>query len=120
MTLILHSIDIHELFLLFQMKHFLDLVQNIIRITDISLHDPARLKTALFMFDQEKHLLDLGRHALGYIQEMLHLKKEKKLMNIDGMKYQRHIEGEPELSSLMTQYARNLSRLYVLVLRRVR
>ena len=36
------------------------------------------------------------------------------------MKYQRYIEGEPELSSLMTQYARNLSRLYVLVLRRVR
>ena len=34
--------------------------------------------------------------------------------------YQRYIEGEPELSSLMTRYARNLSRLYVLVLRRVR
>ena len=59
-------------------------------------------------------------YVLNQIQEMLHLKKEKKLMNIDGMKYQRHIEGEPELSSLMTQYARNLSRLYVLVLRRVR
>ena len=59
-------------------------------------------------------------YVLNQIQEMLHLKKEKKLKNIDGMKYQRYIEGEPELSSLMTQYARNLSRLYVLVLRRVR
>ena len=59
-------------------------------------------------------------YVLNQIQEMLHLKKEKKLKNIEGMKYQRYIEGEPELSSLMTQYARNLSRLYVLVLRRVR
>lgn len=59
-------------------------------------------------------------YVLNQIQEMLHLKKEKKLKNIEGMKYQRYIEGKPELSSLMTQYARNLSRLYVLVLRRVR
>lgn len=59
-------------------------------------------------------------YVLNQIQEMLHLKKEKKLKNIAGMKYQRFIPGEPELSSLMTQYARNLSRLYVLVLRRVR
>lgn len=59
-------------------------------------------------------------YVLNQIQEMLHLKKEKKLKNIEEMKYQRYIEGEPELSSLMTQYARNLSRLYVLVLRRVR
>lgn len=59
-------------------------------------------------------------YVLNQIQEMLHLKKEKKLKNIEGMKYQRYIEGEPELSSLMTQYARNLSRLYVLVLRRIR
>lgn len=59
-------------------------------------------------------------YVLNQIQEMLHLKKEKKLKNIEGMKYQRYIEGEPELSSLMTQYARNLSRLYVLALRRVR
>lgn len=59
-------------------------------------------------------------YVLNQIQEMLHLKKEKKLKNIAGMKYQRFIPGEPELSSLMTQYARNLSRLYVLVLQRVR
>ena len=51
---------------------------------------------------------------------MLHLKKEKKLKNIEERKYQRYIEGEPELSSLMVQYAQNLSRLYVLVLKRVR
>lgn len=59
-------------------------------------------------------------YVLNQIQEMLHLKKEKKLKNIEGMKYQRYIDGEPELSSLMTEYARNLSRLYVIVLRRVR
>lgn len=59
-------------------------------------------------------------YVLNQIQEMLHLKKEMKLKNIEGEKYQRYIDGEPELSSLMIQYARNLSRLYVLVLRRVR
>ncbi len=59
-------------------------------------------------------------YILNQIQEMLHLKKEKKLKNIEGMKYQRYIPGESELSSLMVQYARNLSRLYILVLRRVR
>lgn len=59
-------------------------------------------------------------YVLNQIQEIQHLKKEKKLKNIEGMKYQRYIEGEPELSVLMTQYARNLSRLYILVLRRYR
>lgn len=59
-------------------------------------------------------------YVLNQIQEMLHLKKEKKLKNIEGMKYQRYIDGEPGLSTLMTQYARNLSRLYILVLRRYR
>lgn len=59
-------------------------------------------------------------YVLNQIQEMLHLKKEKKLKNIEGMKYQRCIDGEPGLSALMTQYARNLSRLYILVLRRYR
>ena len=59
-------------------------------------------------------------HVLNQIQEMLHLKKEKRIKNIEGMKYQRYIEGRPDLSALMTQYARNLSRLYVIVLRRYR
>ena len=59
-------------------------------------------------------------YVLNQIQEMLHLKKEKKLKNIEGMKYQHYIDGEPGLSTLMTQYARNLSRLYILVLRRYR
>ena len=53
--------------------------------------------------------------VLNQIQEMLHLKREKKLKNIEGMQYQRTIEGEPRLSVLMTRYAKNLSRLYVLV-----
>ncbi len=57
-------------------------------------------------------------YVLNQIQDMLHLKKEKRQKNIEGMKYQRYIEGEPELSTLMTLYARNLSRLYVHVLRR--
>lgn len=59
-------------------------------------------------------------YILNQIQEMLHLKKEKHGKNIEGMKYQRFIEGEPELSQVMIQYARNLSRLYVHVLRKYR
>lgn len=59
-------------------------------------------------------------YVLNQIQETLHLKKEKKMKKIGSLKYQRYIEGEKELSELMTQYARNLSRLYVLVLRHYR
>nr|WP_294492285.1 FUSC family protein [uncultured Mediterraneibacter sp.] len=65
-----------------------------------------------------EHYIYYTDYVLNQIQEMLHLKKEKKLTDIEGMKYQRYITGEPELSSLMVQYARNLSRLYILVLRR--
>lgn len=57
-------------------------------------------------------------YVLNLIQEMLHLKKEKRIKNISGMQYQRYIEGEPELSRLMDEYARNLSSLYVLVLQK--
>lgn len=56
-------------------------------------------------------------YILNLIQEMLQLKKEKKLHGIDIMKYSRHIDGEPELSRLMIQYAQNLSDLYLLVLK---
>lgn len=59
-------------------------------------------------------------YVLNQIQEMLHLRKEKRLKSIEGMQYQRFIDGEPQLSGLMTRYARNLSRLYVLVARRYR
>lgn len=46
--------------------------------------------------------------------------KRKKLKNIEGMQYQRYIDGESQLSRLMTQYARNLSRLYILAVRKYR
>ena len=59
-------------------------------------------------------------YVLNQIQEMMHLRKEKKLKNIEGMQYQRYIDGEPQLSRLMTQYARNLSRLYILAVRKYR
>lgn len=57
-------------------------------------------------------------YVLNQIQEMMHLKKEKHLTSIEGMQYQRYVEGEPKLSELMTLYARNLSRLYVRVLKK--
>ena len=48
------------------------------------------------------------------------LKKEKKMKNINGVKYQRYIKDEPELSRLMNEYAHNLSELYALVLKTCR
>ncbi|WP_418715152.1 FUSC family protein [Blautia hydrogenotrophica] len=57
-------------------------------------------------------------YVLNSIQEMLHLQKEKRIKSIEGMKYQRYIEGEKNLSILMTQYAKNLSKLYVIVSRK--
>ena len=59
-------------------------------------------------------------YVLNLIQEMLHLKKEKKMKNINGVKYQRYIKDEPELSRLMNEYAHNLSGLYALVLKTCR
>ena len=47
-------------------------------------------------------------HILDQIQEMLHLRREKYQENIEGMQYQRYVEGEPKLSQLMTLYAHNL------------
>ena len=57
-------------------------------------------------------------YILNQIQDMMQLKKEKKLHGINIIKYSRHIEKEPELSRLMTQYAQNLSELYLHVLRK--
>lgn len=54
-------------------------------------------------------------YVLNEIQQMLHLKIEPEIREIEGMNYKQKIEGEPELSLLMTQYAKNLSRLYKLV-----
>lgn len=41
-------------------------------------------------------------------------------MHINGVKYQRYIKDEPELSRLMNEYAHNLSGLYALVLKTCR
>ena len=59
-------------------------------------------------------------HILDQIQEMLHLRREKYQENIEGMQYQRYVEGEPKLSQLMTLYAHNLSRLYAVVSKKSR
>lgn len=58
-------------------------------------------------------------HILDQIQEMLHLRREKYQENIEGMQYQRYVEGEPKLSQLMTLYAHNLSRLYAVVSKKI-
>ena len=52
---------------------------------------------------------------LNQIQSMLHLKKERKTKDIQGMRYHRCIEKEPELSALMLRYGKNLSLIYKLV-----
>ncbi len=57
-------------------------------------------------------------YVLNQIQEMLHLKKEKKIKDIQGMTYRRVIEEEPQLSVLMVRYAKNISKLYALVCRK--
>ena len=48
---------------------------------------------------------------LNQIQDMLHLRKDK-IRSISGFGFKREIRGEPELSELMTLYAKNLSKLY--------
>lgn len=66
---------------------------------------------------QMKQYIDYTDEILNQIQSMLHLKKEKKHTNLKGKRYYRFIEGERELSTLMTRYGKNLSRLYMVVSR---
>lgn len=56
-----------------------------------------------------------SEYVLNQIQSMLHLKKERKTKDIQGMRYHRCIEKEPELSALMLRYGKNLSLIYKLV-----
>ena len=75
------------------------------------------LTTLLFQVNYKKQQ-SAGTYVLNQIQEMMHLKKEKHLKSVEGMQYQRYIEGEPKFSELMTLYAHNLSRLYARVLKK--
>lgn len=59
------------------------------------------------------------RNLQKMMKEMLHLRREKYQENIEGMQYQRYVEGEPKLSQLMTLYAHNLSRLYAVVSKKI-
>lgn len=101
-----------------------------LKILSITWRMASEIQQMFFHVKHEKRGLEARRameqyiyytdYVLNQIQDMLHLKKEKKTKNVEGMHYQRYIEGEPELSLLMTQYARNLSRLYILVLKKHR
>ncbi len=51
-------------------------------------------------------------YVLNQVQQMLQLKAEPNIREIEEMNYKKEIDGEVELSFLMAQYAKNLSRLY--------
>ena len=58
-------------------------------------------------------------YVLNQIQQMLHMRQERQVKKIKEMHYQRWVDNDSELSYLMTQYAKNLSRLYRMVSRNV-
>ena len=98
------------------------------KILGISWRMVSEMEQMLFLVSQKRRGVQARQkmaryiyytdYVLNQIQGILHLQKEKKIKNIEGMQYQRYIEGERELSVLMTQYAKNLSRLYVVVSRK--
>lgn len=51
-------------------------------------------------------------YVLNQVQEMLNMKTDLDLPPIDGIKYCRFIENQPQLSFLMMRYSEHLSRLY--------
>ena len=57
-------------------------------------------------------------YVLNLIQQMLHMRQERHVKKIKEMHYQRWVDNDSELSYLMTQYAKNLSRLYRMVSRK--
>ena len=61
------------------------------------------------------HYIDYTDYVLNLILEMLQFRKEKEIHEIEGIQYQRIIEGEPFLSELMILYSKNVSKLYQLV-----
>lgn len=88
----------------------------------------AEMEQMLFLVGQKRRgvqarqqmcrYIDYTDEILDQIQSILHLKKEKRSTDLEGKRYQRYIEGERELSMLMTRYGKNLSRLYVVVSRK--
>lgn len=54
-------------------------------------------------------------YVLNEVQQMLNLKTEPNIRTIKEMNYKKQIKGELELSFMMSQYAKNLSRLYGMV-----
>ena len=58
-------------------------------------------------------------YVLNQIQQMLKLRSELDIREIEDLNYKKEIESEPELSLLMKQYAKNLSRLYQMVCTRM-
>lgn len=97
-------------------------------LLNISWRMVAEVEQMLFLVSQKQHGLREGRivseyisytdFVLNQIQEMLQLRKERKVGDIQGMNYKRYVEGEPQLSDLMVRYAKNLSKMYGIVCRR--
>ena len=98
------------------------------KILGICWRMSAEMEQMLFLVGQKRRgvqarqqmcrYIDYTDDILDQIQSMLHLKKEKRSTDLEGKRYQRYIEGERELSMLMTRYGKNLSRLYVVVSRK--
>lgn len=97
------------------------------KLLNISWRMVAEVEQMLFLVSQRRNRLRESRtiseyisytdFVLNQIQEMLQLRKERKVADIQGMNYKRYVEEEPQLSDLMIRYAKNLSKMYGIVCR---
>lgn len=75
-------------------------------------NDKIKLKSPRVLYDY----ISVCDYVLYHIQTMIRIQKEAEALEIDNQRLILEIEEEPYLSELMSQYAKNVSTLYTMVL----
>ena len=98
------------------------------KVLDITWNMMAEMEQIIFLVNIDRrgvlqegilgNYISYTDYVLNLIQQMLHMRQERHVKKIKEMHYQRWVDNDSELSYLMTQYAKNLSRLYRMVSRK--
>lgn len=98
------------------------------KVLDITWKMMAEMEQIIFLVNIDRrgvlqegilgNYISYTDYVLNLIQQMLHMRQERHVKKIKEMHYQRWVDNDSELSYLMTQYAKNLSRLYRMVSRK--
>ena len=92
------------------------------RLLDISLDMADIMDQLLYLVNVERrgekaretleHYVFYADYVLTQVQKLLNMKTENKLEGKIGIRLERSVEGDPELSALLTRYAKDVSLLF--------